>query len=537
MNTRVLGATIISCIIAVPILNIIISVFLPAEDGVWEHLFRTVLPDYVVNSTILVVGVGLITSLLGVPAAWFTAVCEFRYRGVFVWLLTLPLAIPAYIVAYTYTGLLDYAGPVQTAIRNLTGWSRGDYWFFEVRSIGGAVAMLGFVLYPYTYLLARTAFLERSMRSLEVSRTLGHGITYSFFRLSLPLARPAIAIGLALVAMETLADYGTVQYFGVSTFTTGIFRTFYGFGDSVAALQLSAMLLGTVALLILCEKLSRRRARFDANLLNVTTNRISLSAGQTALAWLFCSVPIVLGFVIPVLVLLKYAVYDSTWIPSNQFKLVWNSFHLAALAAIISVALALILCFANRFGNNPLVRFLTNLCGLGYAIPGTIVAIGILSPLIWLDHQFIGIARSAFDQNVGLLLTGSIVALLYAYSVRFMAVSLGSITAGMEKVKVNLDYSARSLGKTPIQILLLVHLPLLRSTILSALLIVFVDVLKELPATLILRPFNFNTLAVRAYELASDERLADAAIPSILIVAVGLGPVIVLTRTFTREQS
>ena len=537
MKALTVGATVIAFMVTIPILNVVGSLFVSADEGIWAHLIQTVLPRYVANSAALVIGVGSLACLLGVPAAWFTAVCEFRYRRLFVWMLPLPLAMPAYIVAYTYTGLLDYPGPVQSAIRNLTGWSKGEYWFPEIRSLGGAAAMLGFVLYPYVYLLARTSFLERSMRTLEVSRTLGHGVFRSFFRLSLPLARPAIATGTALVAMETLADYGTVQYFGVSTFTTGIFRTFYGLGDSTAALQLSALLLAAVAILLFCERLSRRRARFDANFENVPSCRIPLSNSQTALAWLFCGTPVILGFVIPVAILLKYAVVDSEWIWGNHLRLAWNSFHLGAIAAAISVSLAIALAFAVRMSGNPVVKLAASLSGLGYAIPGTIIALGILAPLIWVDHLLIDLVELILAQNVGLIISGSIAALLFAYTVRFLAISLGSVAAGLEKIKHNLDHSARALGRKPVEILFRVHLPMLRNTILSALLIVFVDVIKELPATLILRPFNFNTLAVRAYELASDERLADAAAPSIMIVLVGIIPVIVLNRTIFRESS
>lgn len=536
MKALTVGATVIAFMVIVPILNVVGSLFARADEGIWPHLFRTVLPDYVANSAMLLLGVGLLSCLLGVPAAWFTAVCEFRFRRLFVWLLPLPLAMPAYIVAYTYTGVFDYAGPVQSAIREFTGWSKDEYWFFEIRSLGGAAAMLGFVLYPYVYLLARTSFLERSMRTLEVSRTLGQGILRSFLRLSLPLARPAIATGVALVAMETLADYGTVQFFGVSTFTTGIFRTFYGLGDPVAALQLSALLLGAVSILLVIERRSRSRARFDAKFENVAAHRIPLSRAQTALAWLCCGVPVALGFAVPLLILAKYALFDSEWVLESHLRLVWNSFHLGAIAAVISVTLALALSFAVRVSGNPVVRLAAGLSGLGYAIPGTIVALGILGPLIWVDHRLIQLVESASGLNAGLILSGSIAALLFAYTVRFLAISLGSVAAGLEKINPNLDHSARSLGRKPLEVLFLVHLPMLRSTILSALLIVFVDVIKELPATLILRPFNFNTLAVRAYELASDERLADAAAPSILIVLVGIVPVIILNRTFFRER-
>ena len=531
------SAPLLAFIVALPVLIIVASVFGADSGATWGHLWRTVLADYVVNSLVLMLGVGTLTLILGVPAAWYTAVCEFPGRRLFIWLLPLPLAFPAYIIAYTYSGLLDYPGPVQTFIRDVTGWGHGDYWFPPIRSLGGAIVMLGLVLYPYVFLLARASFLERSASALEVSRTLGYGVRQSFFRLALPLARPAIVTGVSLALMETLADYGTVQYFGVSTFTTGIFRTFYGFDDITAASQLSAALLLFVVLLIFMERYSRRRARYDTSGPARYEHRIRLSGGQAVWAWASCLVPVVLGFILPGAVLLKWALYDAAWDGSSFLALIWNSFYLAALAALIAVACALVLGYARRNRNTRLVRASLGVSGLGYAIPGAIVAIGVIVPLAWLDHRLIDLAKFVTGEQIGLVLSGSIVALLFAYTVRFLAISLGAVQNGLDKIKPSLDYATRSLGRRPIQVLAEIHVPLMRSTVLTALLIVFVDVMKELPATLILRPFDFNTLAVRAYELASDERLADAAVPSLMIVLVGVLPVILLSRTISRGHS
>ncbi len=531
------SAPLLAFIVALPMLIIVASVFGADSGATWGHLWRTVLADYVVNSLVLMLGVGTLTLILGVPAAWYTAVCEFPGRRLFIWLLPLPLAFPAYIIAYTYSGLLDYPGPVQTFIREVTGWGHGDYWFPPIRSLGGAIVMLGLVLYPYVFLLARASFLERSASALEVSRTLGYNVRQSFFRLALPLARPAIATGVSLALMETLADYGTVQYFGVSTFTTGIFRTFYGFDDITAASQLSAALLLFVVLLIFMERYSRRKARYDTSGPARYEHRIRLSGGQAVWAWASCMVPVVLGFILPGAVLLKWALYDAAWNGSSFLALIWNSFYLAALAALIAVACALVLGYARRNRNTRLVRASLGVSGLGYAIPGAIVAIGVIVPLAWLDHRLIDLAKFVTGEQIGLVLSGSIVALLFAYTVRFLAISLGAVQNGLDKIKPSLDYATRSLGRRPIQVLAEIHVPLMRSTVLTALLIVFVDVMKELPATLILRPFDFNTLAVRAYELASDERLADAAVPSLMIVLVGVLPVILLSRTISRGHS
>ena len=537
-HSGLLGASapVVALIVASPILVIAASVFADQGAEVWTHLWETVLADYVVNSALLMVGVGALTLILGVPAAWFTAVCEFPGRRVFAWALLLPLAFPAYIIAYTYTGLLDYPGPVQTLLRDLTGWRHGDYWFFPIRSLGGAIAMLGLVLYPYVYLLTRTAFLEHSTRAIEVSRTLGHGVPRSFLQLAIPMARPAIVAGVTLALMETLADYGTVQYFGVSTFTTGIFRTFYGFDDLTAASQLSAALLAFVAALIYLERYSRRRARYDTGGKTMHDHRIRLTGWNAAFALAGCLVPLLLGFVVPALILLKWAVFDVQWEGTSFLSLIWNSFYLAFLAALIAVALALILGYARRSANTRPVRLSVDVSGLGYAIPGAIVAIGVIVPLAWLDHRLIDLARLVSGKDLGLVFSGTILALLFAYTVRFLAVSLGAVQAGLEKVQPSLDYAARSLGRRPVEVLQQIHVPLLRGTVFTALLIVFVDVLKELPATLILRPFNFNTLAVRAYELASDERLADASVPSLMIILVGIGPVILLSRTISRDR-
>ena len=531
------SAPLLAFIVALPMLIIVASVFGADSGATWGHLWRTVLADYVVNSLVLMLGVGTLTLILGVPAAWYTAVCEFPGRRLFIWLLPLPLAFPAYIIAYTYTGLLDFPGPVQTFIRDVTGWGHGDYWFPPIRSLGGAIVMLGLVLYPYVFLLARASFLERSASALEVSRTLGYGVRQSFFRLALPLARPAIVTGVSLALMETLADYGTVQYFGVSTFTTGIFRTFYGFDDITAASQLSAALLLFVVLLIFMERYSRRRARYDTSGPARYEHRIRLSGGQAVWAWVSCMMPVVLGFILPGAVLLKWALYDAAWNGSSFLALIWNSFYLAALAALIAVACALVLGYARRNRNTRLVRASLGVSGLGYAIPGAIVAIGVIVPLAWLDHRLIDLAKFVTGEQIGLVLSGSVVALLFAYTVRFLAISLGAVQNGLDKIKPSLDYATRSLGRKPIQVLAEIHVPLMRSTVLTALLIVFVDVMKELPATLILRPFDFNTLAVRAYELASDERLADAAVPSLMIVLVGVLPVILLSRTISRGHS
>lgn len=531
------SAPVVALAVASPILVIAASVFI-GDMEVWRHLRQTVLEDYVVNSLLLMLGVGVCTLMLGVPAAWFTSMCSFPGRGVFVWALLLPLAFPAYIIAYTYTGVLDFAGPVQSLIREVTGLGYGEYWFFPMRSLPGAILMLSLVLYPYVYLLARAAFLGQSANTLEVSRTLGYSPAAAFFKLAVPLARPAIVAGLTLALMETLADYGTVQYFGISTFTTGIFRAFYGFGDTAAAAQLSAALLIFVVLLLLLERYSRRKARYHSTGGKDARDRsIRLRGSRAVWAWIGCLVPVLFGFLIPALILIKWSIVDATWDGVSFLSLIWHSFYLALLAAIIAVTLALLLCYARRRHGTTLVRASIQLSGLGYAVPGTIIAVGVIVPLAWIDHRLIDWTRQLMGIEIGLLFSGTLLALLFAYTVRFLAVSLGAVQSGLDKIKPNFDDAARSLGEGSLDVLKRVHVPLMRSSVLTALLIVFVDVLKELPATLMLRPFNYNTLAVRAYELASDERLVDAAPASLMIILVGIVPVVFLSRSISAGYS
>ena len=532
-NWLKIAAMMIAAILALPILVVLVNVLI-GDGEVWQHLYQTVLAEYISNSLLLMLGVGVGVLLIGVPCAWLTSMCNFPGRTFFSWALLLPMAMPAYIIAYTYTGVLDFAGPVQTLIREFTGWRYGEYWFFEIRSLGGAMVMLTLVLYPYVYLMSRAAFLEQSENTLEVSRTLGYSGRAVFFKLALPLARPAIVTGLTLALMETLADYGTVQYFSVNTFTTGILRTFYGFGDIAAASQLAGVLLLFVAVLILLERRSRHRIRYHASGLKKASNRrMVLKGGRGLLATLFCSLPILVGFFIPVIVLAYWAMFKAEMPGSNFIQLAWNSFYLAAIASLIVVSLALVLSYAIRLNNGKTVKASVGVAGLGYALPGTIIAIGTIVPLAWLDHRIIDLVKHYSGERVGLLFSGTLVALLFAYSVRFMAVSLGAVQNGLGKIKPSMDMAGRSLGMSPFKVLVRVHVPLLKGSVLTAMLIVFVDVLKELPATLVLRPFNFNTLAVRAFELASDERLVDAAPASLMIVLVGLVPVILLSRSIS----
>ena len=484
-------------------------------------------------------GVACGTLSIGVTCAWLTSLCVFPGKRFFEWLLLLPLAFPGYIIAYTYTGMLDFAGPVQTLIRDLSGLGYREYYFPEVRSLGGAIAVFSLVLYPYVYLLARSAFLEQSVCVLEVSRTLGCSVWSSFYRVALPLARPAIVAGLSLALMETLADYGTVSYFGLPVFTTGIFRTWFGLGDSVAAAKLASILLLFVFTLVIIERWSRRRARYHhATYRYRSLPQYRLTGVRGLVAFSACFLPLLFGFLLPAMQLSLWAVdtYDYM-IDETFYRLTLNSLGLAFAASVLAVLIAVFLVYGKRVYRSKGVVAAIRVVASGYALPGTVVAVGVIIPLAWFDNTLDEMLRRHYDLSTGLLLSGSLFALMFAYMVRFLSVSIQTIESGLEKLKTSMDDAARSLSATPMNILWRIHLPLMKGTVLTALLIVFVDVMKELPATLILRPFNFNTLAVRAFELASDERLADSSTAALTIVAVGLIPVILLSYSISRART
>lgn len=531
-------ALLVGAAVLLPILAVVGQLFQAGTSDTWAHLASTVLPEYLWSTLWLCLGVALGTASMGVGAAWLVTRYDFVGRGAMEWALVLPLAVPAYVMAYTYTDLLQFVGPVQTALREAFEWRRGDYWFPDVRSLGGAVLLFSFVLYPYVYMLARTAFLERAGGMLEVGRSLGLGPWGSFWRVSLPLARPAIAGGVALALMETLADFGAVSYFGVQTFTTGIYRAWFSLGDRVAAAQLASALLGFVVLVLMFERLSRGRARFHD-----TTSRRSafmgrrLSGWRGALALLACLIPLALGFLLPAGVLLHMALTEGDAQFGPRFiELARNSVMVSGLTAFFAVLLAVLLAYAARLHPGWLVRLMHRVGGLGYALPGTVIAVGVLIPVTQVDHVLTGWLESAMGWQGGLVLTGGIAGLVYACVVRFLTPAVQSIDAGLAKVTPNMDNAARSLGLNAGQTLRRVHVPLLRGSVLTAALLVFIDTMKELPATLVMRPFNFDTLATQAYVLASDERLTEASTAALAIVVVGLLPLVVISRQIAQSR-
>lgn len=530
-------AVVVAMLFTVPVFSVLLNLALPT-DGTWSHLASTVLHRYLANTVILVTAVGAGVLLTGTATAWLVTMCRFPGRRIFDWALVLPLAVPAYVMAYTYTDFLQFAGPVQSLLRDVMGWGPRDYWFPQVRSVGGASVMMIFVLYPYVYLLARTAFIEQSVCALEVSRTLGCSAWSSFTRVALPLARPAIAGGVALALMETLADYGTVSFFGVPTFTTGIVRAWFSFGDRVAAAQLASVLLGFVFLVLLLERVSRGSARYHH-----TSSRYRrlpsypLRGGRAALAVAACLLPLTIGFLLPAAILLKMSleVGDAQFGP-RFFRLAFNSFTLAGTTALLAASLALLLAYSLRRNPTLLGGLANRIAAMGYAVPGTVIAVGVLIPFALLDNAIDGWLRSAFGISSGLLLTGTIAALVFAYLVRFLAVSLNTVESSLGKIKPSMDEAARNLGESPGGTLRRVHVPIISGGLMTAALLVFVDVMKELPATLVMRPFNFDTLAVQAYNLAADERLTEASTASLTIVAVGVLPVILLSRSIARSR-
>ncbi|MEX0923183.1 MAG: iron ABC transporter permease [Rhodovibrionaceae bacterium] len=531
--TAILAALILSA----PILAVLLSLFSESE-GAWRHLAESVLADYIANSLWLCLGVGGGVLIGGVSSAWLVTMCRFPLRKLFEWALILPLAVPAYVMAYAYTDFLAHHGPVQSLLRDVMGWGPREYWFPNIRSLEGAVLMFSLVLYPYVYLLSRAAFLEQSVCVLEVSRTLGQNAWGAFWRVALPLARPAIITGMALALMETLADFGTVAHFGVPTFTTGIYRAWFSMGDRIAAAQLASLLLAFVLVLLLIEQLQRGRARYHQTSSRYQKlPRIRLQGAKAALAIAVCALPLAFGFLLPMGILLEMALSQG----GNPFEgryltLIFNSVTLSGITAAAAVAIALLLAYATRLNPNRATLTANRIAAMGYALPGSIIAVGILIPLASLDNALDAWSERVFGLDLGLLFTGSIFALVFAYLVRFMAISLKTVEASLGKVTPNMDDAARTLGSGGLLTLLRVHAPIMRGSLLTAGLIVFVDVMKELPATLIMRPFNFDTLAIQAYRFASDERLREAATPALMIVAAGLLPVLLLSRSIRHSR-
>lgn len=527
-----LGALAVAAVVALPLLGVASSLF--SDQGeLWRHLAETQLRDIVGNTIVLLVGVGLGTVVIGTGTAWLVTTCRFPGSRMLQWALLLPLVMPTYIIGYAYADLLTFAGPLQSALRAAMGWGRGDYWFPDFGSSQGVALLFTLVLYPYVYLAARAAFLAQSQSLLEASRILGNGPWRTFLRIGLPLARPAIAAGAALALLETLADFGTVQYYGIHTFTTAIYRTWYGMGNREGAAQLSMVLILIAVALVALEYRSRGRAGFTiASNLRFVAEPVRLTPPAGLAAFAACALPILLGFVVPTAHLAQLALSSGVLVTDRQFiGDALNSLTLATVAAAIIVGLAVFLSYAGRLVRRRLLHRTIAFASLGYAIPGAVIAVGVLLPLAFADRGLNLLSRQVLGIPTGLLLSGTAFALVLAYTVRFLAVGMANVAPGLAAIDPAMDASARILGARPRDVLWRIHLPMLRAPALTAGIVAFVEVLKELPATLLIRPFNFDTLAIGVYRFASDERLAQAAVGSILIVIVSLLPVILLSRT------
>lgn len=538
MSERLLSglAWLVGAICVAPIVAAALAA-LAGDLETWRGLLATVLPGYVRNTLLLVAIVAAGTAAIGTGAAWLVTMYRFPGARLLEVLLVLPLAFPAYVLAYAYTDFLSHPGAVQTTLRAVTGWGPRDYWFPNVRSLPGAAVMLISVFYPYVYLLARTAFAQQSGSAYLAARTLGQGPWGAFFRVSLPIARPGIAAGVLLAIMETIADYGTVSYFNVRTFSTGIYQAWFAMQDRAGAAQLALCLLAFALLLAATERLQRGQARSHGrggHLAAIEPQRLAGWRGWAATA--LCGVPLLIGFVLPIAILATMAAgADQSILDPRYRQFVMNSLTLAGLAALATVAGAVVIGFRARMRPSRASRALVLGAGLGYAVPGGVIAVGLLVPFAHLDNLVDAWARAHLGISTGLLLTGSIWLLVLAYMARFMAVALNAYDAGMATVSPRIDAVARTLGRRPAAVLGTVHLPILRGSLLTALLIVFVDTMKELPATLMMRPFDFDTLAVQAHRLAADERLNAAAVPSLVIAAIGVLPVVVLCRAIAAE--
>ncbi len=538
INVWSIGTVVIAAAVMAPVLAVL-SIGLTPSDDIWAHLVSTVLPLYISTTLRLMIGVGIGTLIIGVATAWLVSTCRFPGRRFFEWALLLPMAMPAYVIAYVYTDILEYAGPVQGLLREVFGWTtKRDYWFPEIRSLGGAVSMMTLVLYPYVYLLSRAAFMEQSVCVLEASRVLGRGPWRSFFSVALPLARPAIVIGVSLVLMETLNDFGTVDFFAVSTFTLGIYDVWLNMNNVAGAAQLAGLLLFFVVFLVLAERFARRKQRFH----NTTSKYKALPGYQLQgrarlLATIGCALPVAFGFALPALVLGGYAViHFEAAANAEVLGHAGNSILLSSLTAVLALAIGIFMAYAVRLRKEKIVTFMARFASLGYAVPGSVLAVGVLVSLGALDNGIDGFMRRNFGVSTGLLFSGTIAAVTFGYLVRFLALSFGTIEASLAKITPSMDGASRSLGLGPLGTLRRIHIPLIRGSMLTAAMLVFVDSMKELPMTVILRPFNFHTLATYVHQYASDEQLGEASLAALAIVGFGILPVIVLSFAITRSR-
>ena len=526
------GALLIAALVMMPIISVIWIAFHPTEN-IWPHLLATTLPRYLVNSLVMMLSVGVLAAFIGVGAAWLVAMYRFPGARWLEWLLLFPLAIPAYVGAYALVDFLEYAGPVQTWMRGVFGWATSrDYWFPEIRSRGAAILVMALALYPYVYLLTRSAFREQSGNTYEVARALGAGPWKRFWRVGLPLVRPAIAAGMAIVMMETVSDFGTVEFFAVQTLTTGIFTTWLEANNAGGAAQIAGVVLLLVLLLVGLEKSGRRNQRFHGGARQKRPIlQIPLQGARGWLATLFCALPFLGGFVLPVAVMLSHALRNTDyWSNPALGQALWNTISVGSGAALVTVTAAVFLVYGVRLTGRPLPRLIMPFTTIGYAAPGAVLAVGILIPMAAFDNMLADFVEWATGVDTGLMLTGTGFAIVFAYSVRFFAIAQGAADSAMGRISPSLPMAARSLGRSAGGALIAIYTPLIRGSLMTALLLVFVDSVKELPATLLLRPFNYNTLSTLVYEQASLENIGEASPAALLVIGVGMLAVLLLAR-------
>ncbi|PHS69769.1 MAG: iron ABC transporter permease [Methylophaga sp.] len=528
----VLISWIVSLCLVIPVIALLLQSF-ATDTALFKHLWATVLTDYVINTVQLVLLVLLFAAIFALPSAWLIAMCEFRWRKQFQWLLMLPLAMPAYVVAYIYTDLFDFSGPIQRSMRALfqANTPVGEYWFFEIRHVGGAALMLALVLYPYLYLIARTAFLEQGANLFQVSRTLGLSPWQSFKRVALPLCRPAIVVGLIFIGAEALGDFATVHYFAVNTLTTAVYDSWLGHGSLSAAAKISMLMLVSVMGLLAIERWQRGRQRFyHKSSGHIIRFKLNKQQSMAAITW--CLFLLMAGFIIPVLILMDYAVnYFSAGWQDKLWQVLLQSICLALVAAVITTMMAILFVYTTRLSSKCSTHIPLRISMMSYVMPSTVLAIGVLISITFFETSINDWLVNLGYPPPGLFLSGTVFALIFAFVVRFQAVANGTIEASFLNISPSLDMASKTLGKSNLQTLFSVHIPLIKKGIFTAMLLVFIEGMKELPAALLLRPFNFDTLATYVYQFVSDEQLEQAAVAAILIVLAGLIPVIRLTQT------
>ena len=520
-------------IVIIPIITVISYIFSPSTE-LWGHLANNLLIEYLFNTFIILIFVGIISTILGVSCAWLVTMYKFPGKDVFKWLLIMPIAIPTYVAAYIYAGLVEPSGFLFDSIENTFGLGKELYNLVDLRNIYGVIFILSICLYPYIYLLTYSSFKEQSGCAIEVGKSLGLNKKELFSRISIPLARPGIIAGLSLVMMETLAEFGTMDYYGISTFTTGIYRTWFAFGDDTSALHLASILLTFVFILITLEKYSRGRSKYaHTSQKSKPVQPINMSVKKGIYAFLWCSLISLLGFIIPIIQLFLWLMETYSHLFKDEFlKIIMNTVTIAALSSVIIVLISIYASYVNRSTNSLYTKFSLKVFSIGYSIPGVVIAVGIIIPITLIDN----FQASIFGSPI-FYLSGSFVALIIAYLVRFSTISFNATESGLSKIKNNIDLTAKSFGFSSFKILKNIHIPMMKTTVITSFILVFVDIVKELPATLILRPFNFDTLAIHIYELASSEQLSLIASPALMLIIIGLIPVIILIKKTVNNGS